>query len=109
MRCIKAILLLCPTLVSGVIFNLTHQRDENTFYLTCGVLNGTIDPHNVTFWINETEKIDILRLGAERVSWVYNIVAFKLEPQDEGTFFCGDVEGEESNGLGPFAGKLLAS
>ena len=107
---IQVLLLLAPVLVSGsgVTFNLTHERIENTFYLTCNVQNGSIDPTLVQFWINETEKIDIVS-KADRVSWRYNIIAFDLEPQYEGTFYCGEADGEHSNGLGPFAGKLIMS
>ena len=96
------VLLLTPVLVSGVTYNLTHHRAGNLFTLICTV-NGSIDATQVQFWINETEKINITG-RAERVSWMYNIVAYKLEPQFEGTFYCGEIDGEQSNGLGPFAG-----
>ena len=100
---LQVLLALTPVLVSGVTFHLSYQRVDNQFYLTCDVNDGTIQPE---FWINETEKTYILS-KADRVSLRYSIIAFKLEQQYEGTFYCGEATAGQSNGLGPFAGKLM--
>lgn len=104
---LQFILFLVP-IVSGESFNLTYRRDENKFYLTCDVQNDSIDVSQVNFWINQTERIDI-SIRSERIFLSYNnIIVFELEPQYEGTFYCGTDSGGQSNGLGPFAGKIKA-
>ena len=52
-----------------------------------------------------TEKIDIQSINS--ASKLYgNTVRFVLTPQHEGTFYCGERDGEKSEGLGPIAGKI---
>ena len=88
--------------VSGVSVNLSYLRLENDrFYLTCTVQNGSIAPELLQFWINDTD-LDITN-KSDRIS--SNIVAFDLEQRYEGTFYCGEIDGVHSDGLGPFAGK----
>ena len=98
---------LTPFAVSGLYYNLTHERVGNEFYLMCHIQNSSVSPEIVQFWINATEKIDILR-RAKRVSLKFNIISFLLVPQYEGMFYCGEIDGEQSNGLGPFASKIDA-
>ena len=97
---LSLLLFLTPVLVSGVTFRLTHERVQNVFYLTCGIQNGP-PPEDVQFWINETSRTAIPKLYAQQV----RNVLFRLVPQLEGTFYCGEPDGTRSNGLGPFAGK----
>ncbi len=101
-----SLLFVIQVLVSGVSFNLTHEREGNTLFLFCNVWNGTTDPNLLQFWINETNRTYLTR-EATRVSGQFNLTAFyELAPQGEGTFFCGetDDDGVESNGLGAFTG-----
>ena len=99
------LLLTSTALVCGVTFELTHQRLGNTFYLTCAVQNGSTVPGLMRFWLNNT-GMDIFDIFEDAVQVSSNIINFKLVPQYEGTFYCGEVDGVgKSNGLGPFAGK----
>lgn len=103
---LAVIVILSPNLASCVSYHLTHERAFNNLYFTCHVQNGSssVQEDNLTFWINETDKTYILNLST-RASVKFNVIAFYLRPQYEGTFYCGEVEGQSSNGLGPFAGK----
>ena len=98
------LLLLASKSVSAVSFLLTHDRDGNMFNLTCHVKNGSITSDAVQFWINETEKIDILTINPSVLRQV-NTVSFELLPRYEGEFYCGEIDGEHSDGLGPFVGE----
>ena len=93
------------TLIVGVPFNLTFTRIGNNFTLTCETENATTTPEGMHFWINETEQIDIAKTLNGSVH-EGNVISFELVPQYEGTFFCGESDGEWSNGIGPFAGEI---
>ncbi len=99
-------LLVISAVVSGVPFNLTHERAGNTFFLICSVRNGTTDPNILQFWINETNRTYLPKEATRVTNQLSLIGTYELVPQDEGTFFCGEADenGVESNGLGPFAG-----
>lgn len=107
--------LLLASIASGVASNnyqLKYLRHRgNILILQCTALNYS-SAENASFWINETERIDILnglqvKDAAARISTedvMTNAVSFVLRPQYEGTFYCGEIDGESSNGLGPMAG-----
>ena len=78
---------------------LKYSRHQNKITLLCNVSNTSITVNNVSFWINKTEKIDILSIKISD-----NRIRFVLTPQYEGTFYCGERDGESSKGLGPIAG-----
>ena len=99
--------------VSAVNFNLTYQRiGDNELILSC---SNHPEKQNLRFWINETEKIDIVNeLPLEHAAvYMYvvqtvTVVSFVLRPKYEGTFYCGEKNGDRSNGVGPMAGKIAA-
>ena len=66
-------------------------------------MNGVIAPDLVRYWINDTDSI-INNRATGLPQELRNSINFKLEPRWEGTLYCGDPDGEHSNGLGPFAG-----
>ena len=86
------------------------MRQMNELILVCN--SSSLDSNdNITFWINNTNKIDILHdLPAEYAAAkiTMNMVSFQLQPQYEGTFYCGkNVMDEKNIGAGPFAGKTI--
>ena len=92
--------------VSAVAYNLTYQRlRNNELFLTCSNHSAK---QNLSFWINETESIDIVNELPLEHAAVYvtpSVVSFVLRPQYEGTFYCGKMDGNRSNGVGPMAGN----
>ena len=88
-------------------FNLTYQGRGNYLTFYCKSTGNYSSSQNFSFWINATEQIDILNGippedAAVRVTeWV---VYFNLQPQYEGIFYCGEMNGVKSNGIGPLIG-----
>ena len=90
--------------VSGVFYNLTFERELNSFELKCHAeTNVNVMP---TFWINETDRVYIT--ADKSIGSRHSIISYILEPQNEGTFYCGEADGEHSNGVGPFAGMMMS-
>ena len=113
----QAFLFLIAFLVSQVApykFHLTYRKlkgNHNDLILYCSSNSSLLQ--NFSFWINETEQIDILNgIPPEDIAvrMTEGAVFFHLQPQYEGTFYCGEIDGEKSNGVGPIAGiiKTLA-
>ena len=72
------------------------------------MLQAIIPLHKALIFGSMTEQIDILNGTAVKdaaVRVTESVVSFKLQPQYEGTFYCGEVDGEKSNGVGPMAGS----
>ena len=93
----KVLLLSVVLLISGEAYNLTFEREFNTFELKC----HAAETNSTTFWINETDRRYITETAGSR----HSVISYKLERQNEGTFYCGEADGEHSNGQGPFTGK----
>ncbi len=69
------------------------------------------EQENVIFWINKTEKIDILSdlpTGNRAVRIAWNMISFQLQPQYEGTFYCGKNSTDKCAGVGPIAGMIAS-
>ena len=113
MRTVKYFLLLSAIAASGVVseanYLLTYRRlRDNELFLFCSVWGNHLAQQNISFWINETEKIDIVYGIHPDHAAVYatpNLVSFILHPQYEGIFYCGEIYGNRSNGVGPMAGN----
>ena len=82
---------------------LEYLRYQNDIILHCKVTNTSMTANNVSFWINTAEKIDIQSIDSSPKLFG-NVIRFVLTPQYEGTFYCGERDGEKSEGLGPIAG-----
>ena len=93
-------------LVQGICaekYVLEYFRHKNNITLHCKVANTSTTEKNISFWINTTEKINIQSINsAYKLSG--NRIRFVLTPQYEGTFYCGERDGESSEGLGPIVG-----
>ena len=93
-----------------ITYSLSLKRHMNELILECSVHGSDSHNRNVTFWINETETIDIINdlvtdNAAVKIAW--NVVSFQLQPQYEGTFFCGEnITGDKCAGIGPIAGNI---
>ena len=94
-------------------FHLTYKRigklggSRNNLIFICKATGNYSSSQNFSYWINETEQIDILNGipyedAAVRVT---EGVAFYMQPQYEGTLYCGEMNGEKSNGVGPLIGR----
>lgn len=98
-------------LVAGRMYDLTIDREKNDLNLTCDAINAS--KTMCDFWINTTERIiDIVHgISSEDAAYVIsnNTVSFKLQPKYEGTFYCGEINGNESAGIGPIAGNTHES
>ena len=93
-------------LVQGICaekYVLEYHRYQNDIILHCKVANTSMTANNVSFWINTTAKIDIQSINSAYKLFC-NTIRFVLTPQYEGTFYCGERDGESSEGLGPIAG-----
>ena len=103
-----------PGVPCAANYQLTYNRVRgNELRLMCQVSNtngGCSEEQNLSFWVNETGKrIDIVNgLPPEQaaVHIAPSVVYFALRPQYEGTFYCGEMDGRRSSGLGPMAGEL---
>ena len=82
---------------------LEYHRYQNKITLHCK--NTSMTTKNVSFWINTTDKIDIQNINSASKLFS-NTIQFVLTPQYEGTFYCGERDGEKSEGLGPIAGTI---
>ena len=111
-------LLVLALVLGGVLsndFQLTYQRVRgNTLILQCTSPTNYTSTKYVSFWVNNTEVIDILHgLQPEDAALqitqgeTENVISFVLRPQYEGTFYCGEIDGESSNGVGPMAGNNI--
>ena len=114
-----SLVFLISFLVSQVVsyeFFLTYRRigrlegNRNDLIFHCHV-TGNYSSQDFSYWINKTEQVDILngipsKYAAVRVS--EGAVFFNIQPQYEGTFYCGEMDGEKSNGVGPLIGMKFS-
>lgn len=91
-------------------FMLTHNIPDNEppnrLRLTC-LENNMVPQQDFSFWLNDTTTIldsDNFQYG----SVTRNTAVVDIIPMYEGTFFCGRIDGQNtdsSNGIGPVTGE----